>query len=100
RHDEAVLVRGPDGAVATQETRAGALFAAEADRAIEQSRREPFEAHRNLAQRPLELRHHAIDEPARDERLAHRRGAAPTRTMGEKVTDGHGEVVVGIEQAR
>ena len=46
--DRAVLVGRPDGAVPPQEAGAGTLFAAEAERAIEQPGREPLEADRHL----------------------------------------------------
>src|SRR5207247_10826578 len=46
RHDGAVLVGRPDRPVVAQEASAGALLAAEAERAGEQPRHEPLEAHR------------------------------------------------------
>ena len=44
REDEPILVGGPHRSIPAQEARAGALFAAEADRAVEQARREPLES--------------------------------------------------------
>ena len=68
--DRAVLVGRPDGAVAPQEAGAGALLAAEAERAVEQPGREPLEADRHLAERPVQAGDHAIDQAAADQRLA------------------------------
>src|SRR6185437_6965968 len=99
-HDESVLVGAPDGAVTPQKARTGAFLATEADRSLEQAGREPLEADRHLAQRPLQACNHTIDEPARDECLAYRRGSLPVGTMGEEEADGDGEVVIGIEEAR
>ncbi len=48
--DRPVLIGGPDGAVPPQEAGAGALFAAEAERPIEQPGCEPLEADRHLAE--------------------------------------------------
>ncbi len=52
--DRAVLIGRPDGAVAPQEAGAGALLAAEAERPVEQPVREPLEADRHLAERPVQ----------------------------------------------
>ena len=93
-HDRAVLVRRPDRAVAPQETGPGALLAAKAERAVEQSGREPFETDRHFAQPAAQLVHHAIDHAAADQRLADRRAGRPLRTMCEQITDGHREIMV------
>src|SRR6185369_10881901 len=47
--DDAVLVGGPGGAVATEEAGAGALLAAEAEAAVDQTGHEPLEPDGNLA---------------------------------------------------
>ena len=50
--DRSVLVGRPDGAVLPQEAGPGALFAAEAERAVEQPGRKPLEPHRHFDQAP------------------------------------------------
>src|SRR5215469_7195315 len=50
RQDDAVLVGGPDAPVAAEERGAGALLAAERDRAVQQARHEPLEPDRHLGQ--------------------------------------------------
>ena len=97
--DQAVLVGGPDRAVAAQEGGAGALFTAEAERAVEQSVHEPLEADRDLDQVAAEAGGHAVDHAAGDQRLADSGVPAPAGTVGEEVRDGGREVVIRIEQA-
>ena len=53
--DDAVLIGRPDAAIETQERRAGALLAAEAQRAVEQAIDEPFETDRHLVELAAEL---------------------------------------------
>ena len=98
--DEAVLVRSPRGAAVAQERSAGAFLAAKAQRPIQEAIDEPFEAHGHLDQRALQARRHSIDHRAGDDRLAHAHILAPGRAVLEQVPDGHGQVVVGVHQAR
>src|SRR5207237_34564 len=100
REERAVLVGRPDGAVAAEEARAGGFFAAEADRAVEQSRREPFEADRDFAKFSIQAGDDAIDHGAADQRFADGRGARPLRAVREEVADGDGQVVVRVQEAR
>ena len=76
RRGDAVLVGGPDRAVAAQEGGAGAFFAAEAQRAVEQAVDEPLEADRHLVELAAEPRRHAVDQLRADHGLADG-GAAP-----------------------
>ena len=78
RRDDAVLVGRPDAAVAAQERGAGALLAAEAERAVEQPVDEPLEADRHFVEPAAEALRDAIDERGADDRLADRRVAPPT----------------------
>ncbi|MCY1174858.1 hypothetical protein D9M73_150730 [compost metagenome] len=41
----------------------------------------------------------AVDQAAGDHGLAHGGVGAPLRAVAEQVVDGHGEVVVGLQQA-
>ena len=59
-------------AVAAQERRAGALLAAEADRAVEQAGHEPLEADRHLEQRPAQVGGDPVDHRRGHQRLADR----------------------------
>ncbi len=68
--DRAILVGRPDGAVSSQEAGAGAFFAAEAERPVDQSRGEPLEADRDLGERPAQALHDAVDQAAAHQRLA------------------------------
>ena len=67
--DEAVLVRAPDRAVTPQETGAGAFLAAEAAGAVEQARREPFEADGDFPKLAIEAADDAINKAAADQSL-------------------------------
>ena len=91
RHNGSVWTTDKDGPIMN-------LLAAEAARAVEQTRHEPLEAHRHLGEPAAELFDHAIDEAAADQRLAHGGVGRPVGTMGEQVADRHREVVVGIHQ--
>ena len=86
-------------AVAAQEGGARALLAAEAERAVEQAVDEPLEADRHLDDAPAEVGGHAVDDRARDERLADRRVPRPVAVAAEEVADADREVVVGVQQA-
>src|SRR3989442_13764277 len=68
-HDRAVLVGRPHGAVVPQEAGPGALLAAEAARAFEQARHEPFEAHADIVQPAPELVALASNQTAAHELL-------------------------------
>ena len=81
---EAVFVGGPDGAVAAQEGSAGAFFAAEAERAVEQTIDEPLEADGNLEQLAAQLRGHAVDHAAGDHGLADGRVGAPIGRLANR----------------
>ena len=98
-HDQAVLVRGPDGTIPAEERRAGALLARRAEGAVEQAVDEVLEPHRHLDQPPAEARGHAVDEAARHDGLGHRGVASPAWPMTEEVPDGRRQVVVRIEKA-
>src|ERR1700747_1960320 len=82
-HDRPVLVSRPDRSIEAQETRSGALFAAETIRAVKQSLCEPFETHRNFTQSALQLIHHAIDHAAADQGLSDRGIDGPKGPMCE-----------------
>src|SRR3989449_10144146 len=80
--------------------RAGALLAAEPERAVEEAVDEPLEADRHLDEPPAEVGGDPVDHRARDQRLADGRVGAPPGAMPEQVRDGGGEVMVRTEQAR
>ena len=67
-------------------------------RAIEETRREPFETHRYLAQLPSELLHHLIDHAATDHGLTDRRSHPPARTLRQQVSDGDRQILVRVHQ--
>ena len=71
--ERAILVGCPHRAVAAQEARAGAFFAAETARAVEQPGREPFEADRHFGKLAAQAGDDAIDHAAGDQCLADRR---------------------------
>src|SRR5215470_5473103 len=96
---EPVLVGGPHRAVQAQKARARALLAPEAAGAVEKTGGEPLEPHGHLEQAPPQVPHYAIDEAAADQRLADRRAPWPARPLREQIADGHGEIVVGIQQS-
>ena len=62
-------------AVAPKERCARALLAAEPERAVDQALDEPFESHRDLHQRPPQLRGDPVDHAAAHHRLADARRA-------------------------
>src|SRR5205823_13062121 len=88
----------PHRAVAPQERRAGALFAAESEGAVEQAVDEPLEPDRHFAQLAPQLPGDTIDEAARDQRLADGGARAPARAIPEQILNGCCEVEVRIEQ--
>src|SRR6185369_2305266 len=83
--DDAVLIGGPHGAVATTERRAGALLAGKRSGAARETVDKPLEADGNLHERALETLHHAIDHAAADDRLAHTRRRRPVGAMREQI---------------
>src|SRR3954462_11258972 len=83
--DEPVLVGRPRAAVAPQEGGARALLAAEAQAPLQQSGDEPLEAHGDLEHAPAQVGAHAVDDRARDERLAHGRAGRPVARAAEEV---------------
>ncbi len=97
-HDRAVLVGCPHRAVAPQETGPGAFLATKTKRAIEQSRREPFEADGCFAQPAAQLVHHAINHAAAHQCFANGRAGRPLRTMREQITNGHRQVMIRVHQ--
>ncbi len=88
RHD-AVLVGGPHAAVDAAERGAGAFLAAESQVPVEQSRDEPFEAHRHLVHVALEPAADPIDHRAAHHGLADRSIRTPAAAMAKKIIDGH-----------
>ncbi len=60
---------------------------------------EPLEADGDLDHAPAQVGGHAVDDRARDERLAHGRVRRPVARAAEEVADAHGQVVVGVQQA-
>src|SRR5262249_61689766 len=92
--DQAVLVRRPHGAVAPHETGAGALLAAEAARAIQQTGYEPLEADRHFVEPAAEPIDDAIDEAATNQSLADGGVSWPLGTVRKQGADRHRQVVV------
>ena len=82
-HDGAVLVGRPHTPVVPQETGSGTFLAAKANRALEQTRREPLEADRHFAKLSASFLHHTVDHAAADQRLADGDVRGPVGTMGE-----------------
>lgn len=72
-HDETVLVRAPCGTVEALETRAGALFAAKHQRAVEESWGKPFEPDRDFQEGASQGFDHGIDHPGTDGGFANAR---------------------------
>ncbi len=68
--DEAVLVGGPDLAVAAEEGGAGGLFADEAERAVDEAVDEPLEAYGDFEHGAVEAFGDAVDDAGGDEGLA------------------------------
>ncbi len=64
-----------------------------------QSGREPLEAHRHFVKLPSKALHHAVNDAAADQRFADGGGGVPFRPMRQQIVDGHGQVMVRIEQA-
>ncbi len=71
--DEAVLVGGPDVAVAAEEGGAGGLFADEAEGAVDEAVDEPLEADGDFEHGAVEAFGDAIDDGGGDERSCRRR---------------------------
>ena len=99
RRNQAVLVGGPDRAVLAQERGAGAFFATKAQRAVEQALGEELEAHRHFIQLTTQACGDAVDQAAGNHGLAHGGITAPLRAVAVQVVDGHGQVVVRLQQA-
>src|ERR1051326_6393857 len=83
-HDQAVLVRRPGRPVQAEERGARAFFAGKSQRAIEQAVDEVLEAYGHLDQAPAQARHHAVEEAAADDGLAHPRRRLPPRPTAEE----------------
>ena len=84
--NDAVLVGGPDRAVAAEEAGPRAFFAAEAEEPSNSPVGEPLESHRHLRQLPPQALHHAVDHAAADQRLADRRLTPATAGGGSAGT--------------
>ena len=97
--DEAVLVGGPDGAVAAEEGGAGGLFADEAEGAVDEAVDEPLEAYGDFHHGAVEAFGDAVDDAGGDEGFADTYVGGPAGPMGEEVLDADSEVVVGVEEA-
>src|SRR4051812_48247078 len=69
-HDGAVLVRRPNGAIATQEACSGTLLAAEAARAIKKAGSKPLESHWRFRKFTANFVDHVVDHAAAYQRLA------------------------------
>ena len=82
------------------ERRAGALFAAEAKRAVEQAIHKPLETDRHLVELTAKLGGDTIDHLAAHQRLANRGCLAPFWSVLEEVVDGHRKIVIGWKQSR
>ena len=80
--DRAVLVGRPDGAVATKEAGAGALLAAEAERAVEQPGANHLKPTGTSASGRSRLLHDPVDQAAADQGLAHLGMRRPVRRDG------------------
>src|SRR5215469_15828195 len=98
RQDDAVLVGGPDAPVAAEERGAGALLAAERDRAVQQARHEPLEPDRHLGQPAPYGGAHPVDDRGADHGLADRGVRGPALAVAVEVVNRDGQVVVGVEQ--
>src|SRR5690606_10398459 len=96
--DDAVLVGGPNAAVPAQEGGAGAFFASEQKRAVEQTVDEPLEAHRHLDAAAAGRHHHLVDHAAGHQRFAHARPRWKLGPVLEQVARAHRKVVIRIEQ--
>src|SRR5262249_54111863 len=68
-HDGPVFVRGPNCAIEAEKARAGAFFAAEATRSIQEALDEPLESDGNLDEPAAELPHYFVDDAATDHGL-------------------------------
>ena len=98
-HDDTVFVRRPRFAVEAQERGPGALFAAEAQAAVEQAVHEPLEADRHFHQLAAQVGHHAVDHCAGHQRFTYRHIGAPLWAMLEQVVDGYRQIMVRVHQA-
>ena len=99
-HDRAVLVGGPDGAVAAQEAGPGALLAAEAERAVEQpgaNHLKPTGTSASVRPRLRTTRSIMLLLTSVLPTAAPRRPVGP---MGKQVADRDGQVMVRVHQAR
>ena len=99
-HDDPVLVGRPDRAVAPQKRRPRALFAAKAQRSVEQAGHEPLESDRHFDQRsrPTLAATRSMTLLLTTV-LPTAASARQSRPMGEEIENRRGEVVVGIHQA-
>src|ERR1700677_516709 len=80
-HDRAILVRRPDRAIEPEKACACAFFATETERAVEQSRSEPFEADRRFAQAAAPLVYDPINHAAAHQGFANRYRRRPLWAM-------------------
>jgi hypothetical protein len=97
--DEAVFVGAPDSPILPQETRSGALLAAEATRAVKKARGKPLEANRHFPKLAIEAANHPVDEAAADQGLADDRAIRPLRAVGQQITDRNRKVMIRVQQS-
>ena len=99
-HDQTVLVGRPNRPVPAKKTRPSAFLAAKAERTVEQPGSEPFEPNRHLTKPAAAVAHHPVNNAAADQCFADGGLRPPIGTMGEQVTDRHGQEMVRVHQAR
>ena len=98
--DDAVLVRGPHRPVEAQERGAGALLAAEADRAVDEPVDEPLEPDRHLDQSDVRGRSVTLSIMLLLTRVLPTAVLSrPSAPVAVQVRDRHRQVMVGVEQA-
>src|SRR5262249_37436251 len=83
-----------------QETCTGTLFASEATRPVNQTRNKPLESHENLGQPAAKALNYLVNHAAAHQRLADYGVLRPQGSMGEQITDGYSQVVIGVHQPR
>src|SRR5260370_29838159 len=52
-----------------------------------------------LAQPAAKFLHHPVNHAAADQRFTYRSPGSPAGTMGEQVTNGHRQIVIGVHQS-
>lgn len=74
------------------------FLAAEAQGGADQTVDEPFESDRYLNELTADPGDHPVDDRRADHRLAHGDAGRPGRAVGVEIFDGHGQIVVRIQQ--